>query len=206
MQHWWYNWRSNSSLTQPYNMVAKVHSPPPSSNYNVAKLLLIGLVFHVIYIGSVFDCYFTSPVVHGMQRHGAQTDGSTVAKRLVLIVGARSIWLWGLVFIEDIGDGLRADLLFNVNAFSDISGSPEIVAPYLRSIVEERGAFGISHTRVPTESRPGHVAIIGKFSRNLSWRCLDVSILGGMYEDVSAVTKVLDVPWTSPTWVRVGWF
>jgi len=68
-----------------------VDSPPPSSNYDVAKLLLIGLVFHVIYIGSVFDCYFTSPVVHGMQRHGAQTDGSTAAKRLVLIVGARSI-------------------------------------------------------------------------------------------------------------------
>lgn len=57
-----------------------------------------------------------------------------------------------------------------MNPFSDIPGSPEIVAPYLRSIVEERGAFGISHTRVPTESRPGHVAIIGKFSRNLMRR------------------------------------
>ena len=68
---------------------------------------------------------------------------------------------------------MRADLLFNVNPFPNVPGSPRIVAPYLRSIVEERGAFGISHTRVPTESRPGHVAIIG-----------------GMYEDVSAVTKV----------------
>ena len=70
------------------------------------------------------------------------------------------------------GDGLRSDLLFNLHPFPSIPDSPQIVAPYLRNIVEERGAFGVSHTRVPTESRPGHVAIIG-----------------GMYEDVSAVTK-----------------
>ncbi|KAJ6520377.1 Phosphatidylinositolglycan class N-domain-containing protein [Mycena sanguinolenta] len=124
------------------------------TKYNVGSLLLIGLVFHLVYIGSVFDCYFTSPVVHGMQNHGL---GSAESKRLVLVVG----------------DGLRADLLFHKNGFQPgIPNGPEIVAPYLRSIVETRGAFGVSHTRVPTESRPGHVAIIG-----------------GMYEDVSAVTK-----------------
>ncbi|KAH9887008.1 PigN-domain-containing protein [Cubamyces lactineus] len=120
---------------------------------SVWRLLLVGLVFHLVYIGTVFDCYFTSPVVHGMKQHSLHR---AEAKRLVLIVG----------------DGLRADLLLAKNGFRMIPGAPEIVAPHLRSIIETRGAFGISHTRVPTESRPGHVALIG-----------------GMYEDVSAVTK-----------------
>ncbi|KAJ6611479.1 Phosphatidylinositolglycan class N-domain-containing protein [Mycena sp. CBHHK59/15] len=125
-----------------------------TSKYNVGTLLVTGLFFHLVYIGSVFDCYFTSPVVHGMQHYNL---GSAESKRLVLIVG----------------DGLRADLLFQKNGFTlDTPNAPEVVAPYLRSIAETRGAFGVSHTRVPTESRPGHVAIIG-----------------GMYEDVSAVMK-----------------
>jgi phosphatidylinositol glycan class N len=108
---------------------------------------------------SVFDCYFVSPVVHGMAQH---STAKAQAKRLVLIVGQLS-----RCYVRQtnafIADGLRADLVFNTNAFPHIPDTPRIVAPYLRDVMERRGSFGISHTRVPTESRPGHVALIGMF-------------------------------------------
>lgn len=72
------------------------------------------------------------------------------AKRLVLFVA----------------DGLRADTLYEL----DEDGNSR--APFIRNVIMHEGSWGVSHTRVPTESRPGHVALIA-----------------GFYEDVSAVAK-----------------
>ncbi|KAI6824869.1 GPI ethanolamine phosphate transferase [Hortaea werneckii] len=120
----------------------------------------IAVVFHLVYVLSIFDVYFRSPIVSGMRAY--RVEGTKApAKRLVLYVG----------------DGLRADKAFQYfpdpspNAAND-SSAQELrpLTPFLRSKVLEEGTFGVSHTRVPTESRPGHVALIA-----------------GLYEDVSAV-------------------
>ena len=72
------------------------------------QLIVCGLLVHLVFFYSIFDIYFTSPLVHGMAPH--VTPLAAPARRLVLFVA----------------DGLRADKLFEL----DETGKTR--APYLR--------------------------------------------------------------------------
>lgn len=109
------------------------------------KVILFGLIVHALFLVSIFQIYFQSPVISGLQAQKNLNDAP--AKRLVLIVA----------------DGLRGESFFRDNLER---------TPFLRDILLKNGMHGISHTHVPTESRPGHVALIA-----------------GFYEDPSAVLK-----------------
>ena len=72
-----------------------------------------------------------------------------------------------------VADGGRADMVFDgSNRAEPISKTSPLAAHIRAKILAGETSWGVSHTRVPTESRPCHA-----------------SLLGGIYEDPSAVTK-----------------
>eukprot|EP00048_Salpingoeca_helianthica_P006857 m.103539 g.103539 ORF g.103539 m.103539 type:complete len:875 (+) comp14151_c0_seq3:25-2649(+) len=115
-------------------------------------MLWARLAARVLLLKAVFDIYFTSPIVDGVDR---VEPAPWLARRVVLVVI----------------DGLRADVLDIVAPDSRFCRQHRPVVPFF-DFLAARGVRGISHTRVPTESRPGHVAL-----------------MAGIYEDVSAVTR-----------------
>lgn len=109
------------------------------------RFIVIAVFIHVLFLLSIFYIYFQSPILHNLPI-GTDSDNAP-ADRVVVFIA----------------DGLRAESFLQHEA--NRTG-------YLQKIIVSNGAFGISHTRVPTESRPGHVALFA-----------------GLYEDPSAIFK-----------------
>ncbi|XP_066152111.1 GPI ethanolamine phosphate transferase 1-like isoform X1 [Euwallacea fornicatus] len=121
------------------------HDDTSNNKSKKYKIIILGLIIHFLLLFAVFDIYFASPLDHGMR--SVKSITKPPAKRLVIFVA----------------DGLRAEAVLD-NKLDRI--------PFLKSVIENNGSWGVAHTRVPTESRPGHVAL-----------------LAGIYEDPSAIMK-----------------
>uniref|UniRef100_A0A915MCE4 GPI ethanolamine phosphate transferase 1 n=1 Tax=Meloidogyne javanica TaxID=6303 RepID=A0A915MCE4_MELJA len=113
--------------------------------------LFLGIFTHLLLLYSIFDIYYSSPIVKGGRNFkiipGNSNNVLTPADRIVFFSA----------------DGLRARSFFD---------NPE-ASHYIHSLIDgSKAVWGISEGHVPTESRPGHVALFA-----------------GFYEDVSAVTR-----------------
>jgi hypothetical protein len=92
-----------------------------------------------------------------------------------------------------LADGFESGLGVPYNAFPAPHGSAGPVAPYSRSIVRGRAAFGIWHTRVPT-SRRADPDSLRSFMRSPVFVADGLGSLvssGRMYKDVYAATNVV---------------
>uniref|UniRef100_A0A8D8YVA9 GPI ethanolamine phosphate transferase 1 n=1 Tax=Cacopsylla melanoneura TaxID=428564 RepID=A0A8D8YVA9_9HEMI len=107
------------------------------------------ILIHVLFFLSIFEIYFKSPIIENIPL-SEKAQGIQLAKRVVIFYA----------------DGVRAEKFYEV-----LNGNS--YSPYLRNLLETHQACGgIAHTRVPTETRPGAIAM-----------------LAGFYEDPSAIFK-----------------
>ncbi|CAG9826507.1 unnamed protein product [Diabrotica balteata] len=140
-----HKWKPHGRNKRDANSIMEEESEADEKNKKYT-IIVSGLVIHFLLLLAVFDVYFASPLDNGMSP--IRSTSNPPAKRLVLFVA----------------DGLRAEAIFGEEK--------EELIPFLTDKLKNVGSWGVAHTRVPTESRPGHVAM-----------------LAGIYEDPSAILK-----------------
>ena len=115
-------------------------------------IILIGTIFHLLFGYSMFDIFFIFPLNYGMTPHAPDLFDEEIPSDRVAIF---------------ILDGTRADSFFE----SIASGK----SPFLRNILQNRGVYGVSHTEMPTESKPGFTAICSGHFEDASLALQDLS-------------------------------
>ena len=105
-------------------------------------IILIGCIFHIIFGYSMFDIFFKFSLSYGMTPHSSSLEENEIPSDRIAIIAL---------------DGVRVDVFYETIA----NGK----SPFLREIIENRGVYGVSHARVPTETKPDFTAMFsGHFS------------------------------------------
>ncbi|XP_052267715.1 GPI ethanolamine phosphate transferase 1-like [Dreissena polymorpha] len=131
-----------------------------------------GLLIHGLLMISIFDIYFVVPVLPVKESRSSPLPPP--AKRVVFIVA----------------DGLRADKMLMLLP----DGSTP--APFIRSICEETGSWGLSFAGIPSATRPGHVAMTAGFFEDPTSVGKDI---GGGSIDFDTVFAETKYTWTWDT-------
>ena len=129
-------------------------------------IIFIYIIFHLIIGYSMIDIFYKFPLNYGMTPHSSNlTEKEIPSNRVVLIIL----------------DGVRADTFFE----SVSSGK----SPFLRNIVTKRGVYGISHSKVPTESGPCFTAICSGHLEYASLILKDLSDEEVIFDSIFNQTK-----------------
>jgi phosphatidylinositol glycan class N len=138
---------------------------------SIARLLLLGVAFHVLCIFSVLDVYFQSTVENAIR--SANYTSSAPAKRVIIFTldGCRVDKLFKAVATYPDRYNLEAGPVLADDTKDAALKNSDGHAPFLGDVMRRRGCWGVSHNHAPTESRPCHVALTA-----------------GMYEDPQAVS------------------
>ena len=99
-------------------------------------LISLGTVFHILFMYSMFDIFFIFPLNYGMTPHSSSLSEDEIPSNRVVIMAL---------------DGVRADVFFETIGNG--------LAPFLKDVIENRGVYGVSHTKVPTETKPNFIAM-----------------------------------------------
>lgn len=107
-----------------------------SNIFQFILIIVLSLFFHILFGYSMMDVLYKFPLNYGMPPHSASlSDNETLSDRVVI-----------LAF-----DGFRADTFFETINFGK--------NPYLQKIIRERGVYGVSHLKAPTETKPCFTAM-----------------------------------------------
>lgn len=134
-----------------------------------SRTVVLGFCAQLALLLSIFDIYFKSPINSGIPVR--RVDYDPPADRLVLFVadGLRADTFYGYA------NGNSVYFKYGIRIVAFMKSNWNVFYFFVqRNLLETSASYGVCHTRVPTESRPGNIALIA-----------------GFYEDPSAIFKVM---------------